>query len=314
MKTGSQNTNKINNIAFTLVELLVVIAIVGILSGLIIVGMSSSVQSANIARGQVFSNSLRDSLLMSLVSEWKFDGPTAIGSPATNSDVLDTWGAYNYNGDITGHAPTVRGGSSCIRNDCLEFDGLTSYITFGDVLRPDRANNRTLEAWVYPHALSTETIFTTGNLTYSKSGYSDFAINNATTLRISYDFNITPYAANVNCPTDLNKWNYFAFSVDISDPVNVTIKIYKNGQYIDQTTQERTTVAQYNTTFQIGAETSGSSPAAPIRFFDGLIDEARIYKASIPASQIKENYFVGLNKLLLTGQMLRDEYLQRVVK
>jgi prepilin-type N-terminal cleavage/methylation domain-containing protein len=60
--------------AFTLIELLVVIAIIGILSGLIVVSMSGVTQKATIAKAQVFSNSLRNSLMLNLISEWKLDG------------------------------------------------------------------------------------------------------------------------------------------------------------------------------------------------------------------------------------------------
>ena len=59
---------------FTLIELLVVIAIVGILAGIIIVSMTSATDSAIMAKAKVFSNSMRDSMSSSIVSEWKFDG------------------------------------------------------------------------------------------------------------------------------------------------------------------------------------------------------------------------------------------------
>jgi prepilin-type N-terminal cleavage/methylation domain-containing protein len=62
--------NKLLRQAFTLIELLVVIAIIGILSGLIVVSMSGVTQKANIAKAQVFSNSLRNSLMLIIVGEW----------------------------------------------------------------------------------------------------------------------------------------------------------------------------------------------------------------------------------------------------
>jgi len=68
-----QTMHKIFRQAFTLIELLVVIAIIGILSGLIIVSMNGITNSATVAKAQVFSNSLRNALMMNLVSEWKFD-------------------------------------------------------------------------------------------------------------------------------------------------------------------------------------------------------------------------------------------------
>jgi len=80
--------NKLLKQAFTLIELLVVIAIIGILSGLIVVSMGNMNQKATIAKAQVFSNSLRNSLMANIVSEWKMDE----GSGAT---VNDTWGGLN---------------------------------------------------------------------------------------------------------------------------------------------------------------------------------------------------------------------------
>jgi prepilin-type N-terminal cleavage/methylation domain-containing protein len=52
--------NELIKKAFTLIELLVVIAIIGILSGLIVVSMGGVTQKANIAKAQVFSNSLKN--------------------------------------------------------------------------------------------------------------------------------------------------------------------------------------------------------------------------------------------------------------
>jgi hypothetical protein len=42
-----------------------------------------------------------------------------------------------------------------------------------------------------------------------------------------------------------------------------------------------------------------------------LADDVRIYNAVIPISQIKEQYYAGLNKLLANGAITKDEYLLR---
>jgi prepilin-type N-terminal cleavage/methylation domain-containing protein len=109
--------------AFTLIELLVVIAIIGILSGLIVVAMGGVTEKASIAKSQVFSNSLRNSLMLNLVSEWKFDGVTTERA-ATNADVIDSWGSVN-NGTIPASPaiPTIKPESDCVSGSCLSFDG-----------------------------------------------------------------------------------------------------------------------------------------------------------------------------------------------
>ena len=62
--------------AFTLIELLVVIAIIGILSGLIVVAMGGVTQKATIAKSQIFSNSLRNSLMLDILAQYTFDDIT----------------------------------------------------------------------------------------------------------------------------------------------------------------------------------------------------------------------------------------------
>ena len=64
------------NKSFTLIELLVVIVIIGILAGVIMISTSFSIDQANITKGKVFANSLRNSLITNLVSEWNLEGPT----------------------------------------------------------------------------------------------------------------------------------------------------------------------------------------------------------------------------------------------
>jgi len=83
--------NKLIKRSFALIELLVVIATIGILSGLIVVSMSGVTNKATIAKGQIFSNSLRNSLMANLVSEWKFD---QVNNPSTDQ-TPDSWSGGN---------------------------------------------------------------------------------------------------------------------------------------------------------------------------------------------------------------------------
>ncbi len=71
--------------SFTLIEILVVIVVIGVLSAFILVGMSSISSKANIAKSQVFINSIDNSLLTSRVAYWKLDE----GAGTTTSD---SWG------------------------------------------------------------------------------------------------------------------------------------------------------------------------------------------------------------------------------
>jgi ligand-binding sensor domain-containing protein len=49
-----------------------------------------------------------------------------------------------------------------------------------------------------------------------------------------------------------------------------------------------------------------------VRYFDGLIDEVRIFDAAIPTSQIQQMYFAGINKLFAKNQITQTDYQQRI--
>ena len=121
--------NKIIKQAFTLIELLVVIAIIGILSGLIVVAMGGMTQKASIAKSQIFSNSLKNSLMLNLVSEWKFDESTTAINGTT---IQDSWSS-GYNGTLSsiGDPAVNKVSTDCVSGKCLSFDGVDDYVDLG---------------------------------------------------------------------------------------------------------------------------------------------------------------------------------------
>jgi prepilin-type N-terminal cleavage/methylation domain-containing protein len=131
--------------SFTLIEILVVIVVVGILSSFILVGMSSITSDANIAKGKAFANSLKNSLLMNLVSEWKLD-------ETSGSTSYDSWSQNN--GTVTGATITT----DCVSGKCLEFDGIDnriSYsISFANIKIRTIHGPSTLELWFKPSSSS----------------------------------------------------------------------------------------------------------------------------------------------------------------
>ena len=65
--------------------------------------------------------------------------------------------------------------------------------------------------------------------------------------------------------------------------------------------------------WRIGTSTACGVPTTLSGAYTGLIDDVRIYNAAIPVSQIKENYYAGLNNLLNSGGITREEYQSRVL-
>lgn len=275
------------NLAFTLIELLVVIAIIGILSGLIVVSMSGVTTKATIAKAQVFSNSLRNSLMLDLISEYKMDG-----------NANDSWGSNP--GTIVG-APTVS--TDCVYGSCYSFNGTSDAIGLGtsSTLEPTAAI--TLAAWAkfgggsYSHIITNPS----SDVTHNWYDY-DISLSAATAYFKLRTANLTG-AETISKAVGSSGWHYVVGTYNGS---NMTL--YVDG--VAGTPYAKTGAIQYLAYAQItvGAWTTTQE------YFKGLIDEIRIYDAAVSGSQIREQYFAGLNSLLSRGEMTKEEYSLRLNK
>jgi prepilin-type N-terminal cleavage/methylation domain-containing protein len=286
--------NKLFKRAFTLIELLVVIAIIGILSGLIVVGMDGVTQKATIAKAQVFSNSLRNALMLNLISEWKFDGSGVVdGAAATTAYAQDSWGTGT--GSIVG-APLVYSGASCIYGSCLYFDGVDDSLSVADSNVLD-VSSITVEAWVKFTALPT---IASAHLVSKDDAYW-FAVDTAGSLdrKIkSYDANGTAASAVTGFAT--GRWYHLVGSFDNSTK---TIKYYVDGALVSGGGTIINNAQSSTNTLYIG-----KSATLANSLVHGYLDTIRLYNGPIPISQIEEDYYAGLNNLLIKGSISGEEY------
>lgn len=283
--------------AFTLIELLVVIAIVGILSGLIIVGMSSSINSARIAKAQIFSASLRDSLLMNLVSEWKLD-----------TDGSDSWGSNI--GTINGAVITS---SNCVYGSCLSYAiSGTNYVTIPDSASLDGifgTENFTFDVWIYSLFKNTDY---QGIINKRSSGYYSaspgglFINNDGNTLNFLIGTGNDAESANSVTYSIASMHDSWINAVATANGSN--LKLYVNGALVAGPSAITLNPPTNNEPMTIGAF------YASVRGFYGKIDNVRIYNAPLPASQIKEQYFIGLNRMLSEEQITKADYEQRLAE
>jgi prepilin-type N-terminal cleavage/methylation domain-containing protein len=289
--------NKLFKTAFTLIELLVVIAIIGILSGLIVVTMNGVTSKANIAKSQVFSNSLRNALMLNLIVEYKLD-------ETSGTTAVDSWSGIN--GTISGATSVTSG---CPQGNCYSFDGNNDYVEvpYNAVTRP--TNKLTIAAWGYKDSWANAADNTRIMSCTETGGYNIYIATNDAAFQVyisSVGYQSASFYGSSSIPS--GGWHYFVGTYD-----GRYVKSYLDGA-LKQTVDVGSSLAigyTYNNSFFLGADAgSGTGPAGS--YFPGKIDEARVYSESVPVSLIKEQYYSGLNNLFISGNMLKEEYLARI--
>ncbi|MFA5431383.1 MAG: LamG-like jellyroll fold domain-containing protein [Candidatus Paceibacterota bacterium] len=276
-------------IAFTLIELLVVIAIIGILSGMIVVSMSGVTQKANIAKAQVFSNSLRNSLMTNIVGEWKFEG-----------NANDSWGLNS--GTLYGDATYF---SDCIFGKCLSLDGSGDYIS---VNATSLYSSITQTVWVKTNnvTLLRQYIFTnqknppdTGYYTYQQRQGVMLSDDDVQVQYWKGDGDAFLKKQNIVLN---NVWMNIVWTAGPSGG-----KLYINGVLADNiATVPFTNIVPNQSLIGRRGDANGED------YFNGFIDDLRVFNVEISISQIKEDYYLGLNKLFGRGQITKEDYGERL--
>ena len=140
----------------------------------------------------------------------------------------------------------------------------------------------TLAAWIRP----TKTSFATQNVikkaTPTVNGY-ELSLSAAGQVFVRLNQSVGPdtYRINstTNYPINNTAWMHIAATYD-----GTTIRLYING--VQEGASLAGPAAIATNTLPLGLGAQPSSPAAS--FFQGLIDEARVYATALPASEIAE--------------------------
>jgi len=267
--------------SFTLIELLVVIVIIGILAGVIMISTSSSINKANLAKAQAFSSTVQNELLLNLVSEWTFDEPELSGNTTK-----DSWGSNH--GTVVGATRHNANSGECIFGGCYEFAS-GNYISIGNI---QMANQVSISAWGKTDKTIPQMIFgqTSGTFLY-------FPVSSNGKVKASFD---GASAGNPECVyiSDDN-WHFIVITNN-----NSVAKMYIDGILQPNWTETLATTSLF---FSIGKYGASSN-----YLYAGLIDDIRLYSATLSSSQIKQNYIAGLDSLLSSGNISKDDYNQRI--
>ena len=292
---------KNNNKSFTLIELLVVIAIIGVLSAIVITSMSNAVTKSRIVRLQVLSDTIRAQLSDSLVSYWSFN-------EGTGTDAKDMW--EGNDGTLTNFDfdddSGWRAGGECVSGSCLEFDGTSDYVDCGND-NSLQFKTGTISLWlnIIDLIYQSDTGIISKSLTSGWNGQNwKIFIEERQTIRfcigdgLTYDWQQTSFLS-----PETNKWYYIVVTIDYTNNEDTSVKTYVDGIFKTSFIREGFHVGN-NRSLKIGSDGS--------KYFNGLIDEVRIYNSAATITQIQSQYLTGLDKLLSNGAISKSEYNQRI--
>ncbi len=227
------------------------------------------------------------------VGKWGFEG-----------NVKDSSGMGNH-GTIHGATYTDEG----IIGKALEFDGSGDYISLGSGSAHESLQMGTgaitVEHWIKPPAWSGyKGLFFGG----AGGGWHGYGTHLCSGSRFRYEIYGSAggrQAFNIDIGIKKDQWNHI---VAVFDGVNNRMKCYLDGEQKDDRNISDPGNVQNTHMFGIGAH------ADYTWFYNGLIDEPRIYNEAISSSQIRENYYAGLKRLLAKGEINKEEYEEKLVK
>jgi len=290
--------------AFTLLELLVVITIIGILSSIVIVSMSGSTDSADIAKNKSFAQQVHALLGHETVLDLNFN-ENAYGSCPDGKDVCDASG-YNNNGDISNNEAAYV--LSSIDGYALSFNGSSDYINCGKNLSLDLegGSKGTVGLWVkaisWPEEGEYPSIITKGNSGgWAAGSYHISLWSGSIHFVLSAHKLGPPYYITIDYSYfDLDTWHYLLMTWN-----GTIFKAYIDGNSINNgVTQTVNAVQGEDQDLYIGRSNS--------YYFNGLVDEFSIYSEALSATQIKKYYIQGLKNLLVKQSITQTEYDQRM--
>jgi len=209
------------------------------------------------------------------IAWWKFD--EGVGTTTYDSSGHSNSGAFGTGSS----APTWTDESQCVTGKCLKFDGSNDYVSAANNNSLDLGLNesKTISAWINIKEAKQQRIV--AKYLAGEGGYS-FLVRSDNSLRITTNdgAGTTYQAISINTLT-LNNWYYFTGIITAGDK----LKIYINGKEVSYSTQETYVSDDLSTTipFRIGTREDLVTD-----YFNGSIDDVKIYPYSRTAAQIKK--------------------------
>lgn len=261
---------------FTLIELLVVIAIIGLLGTLSAVSFSNSRQKARLVKGAGFEGQILRGVGDEIMARWDFDDCS--GSTIADSSGYERDGSLVAGVSFSTNVPNQNGCALNLSSASVSFAAPVS----------TAVNNITISLWANLSSTSMKgTFFHNGNLTGNGDGYSigvgsGNADVNGNQL-IAWLDNVAWLNSGVNIGVG---WHHIVLLRD-----STTWHFYLDGSVVG-TTFTNTPIAPTGGA-AIGSDTSGYN-----RYFNGLLDNVRVFNRALTSREIHTLYAGDLPRYL----------------
>jgi len=207
---------------------------------------------------------------------WNFD-------EGFGGNVTDVSGNGN-NGYVNG--PTWITNSSCKYGNCLSFDGNNDQIIVPDDSSLEGMSELTVESWFRTEntAASTQYILTKSLSDVDNLGGYELLVQNAPSVRTLFDIGGTAVDIIYNIETRDNQWHHLVATYDGSQMV-----LYLDGQ---RRASKLATgvIGTSSIPLHIGSRNDETL------YWDGLLDNIRVYSHALNEEQIREHYLNGISK------------------
>ena len=171
---------------------------------------------------------------------------------------------------------------SAINENVIEFNGTDEYINCGNSSSLQiTGNSLTIETWIYPTNFKTA-VWENSIVDHHFVGYVGYGIQFGGNGQFDFDFGDGNSWHNLTSPEnslELNRWQHIAGVYDGS-----SIKLYVNGNLIAETQDTALIVANTFTDLYLCEGNTFSN-----RFFEGKLDEIRIWKSEKTQSELQQN-------------------------